>query len=100
MGSYEDWSAVVRAPLIWLGVPDPAETQDELRESADDDRAVFGEFLVAWVAFYGEDQEDGVTVNKLLENLSETGEKHPNTDQEAPSSASGWHTDVSYAPYA
>jgi len=80
MGSYEEWSAVVRAPLIWLGLPDPAETQDELRESADDDRAVFGEFLAAWVAFFGEDQDEGVTVLKLLENLADTGEKHPKRD--------------------
>lgn len=77
MGSYEEWSAVVRAPLIWLGLPDPAETQDELRESADDDRAVFGEFLAAWVAFFGENQDEGVTVLKLLENLVDTGERHP-----------------------
>lgn len=80
MGSYEEWSAVVRAPLIWLGLPDPAETQDELRESADDDRAVFGEFLAAWVAFYGEDQDQGVTAAKLLEDLVDTGERHPKRD--------------------
>jgi len=80
MGSYEEWSGVVRAPLIWLGLPDPAETQDELRESADDDRAVFGEFLSAWVAFYGEAQDEGITVLRLLENLADTGEKHPKRD--------------------
>jgi len=80
MGSYEEWSAVVRAPLIWLGLPDPAETQDELRESADDDRAVFGEFLSAWVAFFGEAQDEGITGLRLLENLADTGEKHPKRD--------------------
>jgi len=80
MGSYEEWSTVVRAPLIWLGLPDPAETQDELRESADDDRAVFGEFLAAWAAFYSTDQDEGVTVLKLLENLADTGQRHPKRD--------------------
>jgi hypothetical protein len=48
MGSFEAWSDAVRAPMIWAGCADPAETQDGLRESAsaelDDRRAV----LEAW----------------------------------------------------
>lgn len=40
MGSYDAWSAVVRAAVIWAGLPDPAVTQDGLREDADEDRNV------------------------------------------------------------
>ena len=25
-GGFDDWSKIVRAPLVWLGVPDPVET--------------------------------------------------------------------------
>ncbi len=32
LGSYEDWSEMVRAPLIWLGQADPAESMDTARE--------------------------------------------------------------------
>ncbi|MCP3964432.1 MAG: hypothetical protein GY719_41925 [bacterium] len=34
-GSYEGWSDVVRATLVWLGLPDPADTRDDLEATAD-----------------------------------------------------------------
>jgi hypothetical protein len=54
MGSYEAWSAVVRAPLVWAGMPDPAETQEGLREGADVERDAITELLRAWRAKYGD----------------------------------------------
>jgi hypothetical protein len=37
-GSYEEWSAIVRGALVWLGRPDPAETRTALAENADTER--------------------------------------------------------------
>lgn len=54
MGSYDAWSAVIRAPLVWVGLPDPAATQEGLRESADSERDAQGDLLSAWHRFYGE----------------------------------------------
>lgn len=34
-GSYENWSDLVRGAIVWAGLPDPGETRDELRETAD-----------------------------------------------------------------
>lgn len=34
-GSFEGWSAAVRAPLVWLGLSDPAETRVRLQQHAD-----------------------------------------------------------------
>jgi len=34
-GSYEGWSALVRAAIVWAGQPDPGETRIVLRDSAD-----------------------------------------------------------------
>lgn len=48
MGSYEAWSGVVRAALVWAGEPDPAVTQDELRETADPEREDAGALFRAW----------------------------------------------------
>ena len=32
LGSFEDWSQRIRAPLVWLGRPDPTASQKEARE--------------------------------------------------------------------
>jgi hypothetical protein len=54
MGSFEAWSELVRAPLVWLGLPDPTETQDALRDDADPERDDLGELLRAWYQTFGE----------------------------------------------
>jgi len=38
-GSFDDWSATVRAPLVWLGLPDPGDTREALRDMADRGRS-------------------------------------------------------------
>ena len=68
MGSYEAWSAVVRAPLIWAGGLDPAETQDALRDSADPEHEGLGALLHAWHAVHGERAR---TARFVLADLSE-----------------------------
>jgi len=34
-GSFEAWSRVIRGAIVWIGLPDPAETREELRRTAD-----------------------------------------------------------------
>ncbi len=34
-GSYEGWSAIVRAAILWLGLPDPGETRAVIRGQSD-----------------------------------------------------------------
>lgn len=34
-GSFENWSDIVREAIVWLGLPDPAETREDLEEGAD-----------------------------------------------------------------
>ncbi|MGE0481269.1 MAG: hypothetical protein AB7Q17_12430 [Phycisphaerae bacterium] len=47
-GSFEAWSALVRGAVIWLGLPDPCETQALLDESADASKAALAQLLSAW----------------------------------------------------
>lgn len=53
MGSFEEWSALVRGALVWAGMPDPGRTQDSLREMGDPERDALSELLTAWRAHFG-----------------------------------------------
>jgi hypothetical protein len=46
-GSFESWSAVVRQPLLWIGLPDPLDTAESMQE-ADEGREACRLFLQAW----------------------------------------------------
>ncbi|SDA18413.1 Bifunctional DNA primase/polymerase, N-terminal [Methylobacterium sp. UNC378MF] len=47
LGSYEDWSEMVRAPLIWLGQADPAESMETAREE-DPELSAIRELIGYW----------------------------------------------------
>lgn len=47
LGSYGEWSRLVRSPLVWLGQPDPAFPVFE-RMADDPDRETLGRLLHAW----------------------------------------------------
>jgi len=68
MGSYEAWSKVVRAPLVWLGMADPAETQDALRENADTEHEAVRDVLVAWYDTLG---DRAFTAKEVLYRLAD-----------------------------
>jgi len=67
MGSYEEWSRVVRGALIWAGQPDVAVTQDDLRDCANEERTDASTLLHAWYAYLG---EAPTTLADVLEDLS------------------------------
>ena len=52
LGSFSDWTRLVRAPLVWLGLPDPADALFE-RMAEDPHRELLGRFLHAWRAVFG-----------------------------------------------
>jgi putative DNA primase/helicase len=52
-GSYEEWSALVRGPLIWLGQRDPVNSKEEVRAS-DPERAAIRELLWSGLLDIGE----------------------------------------------
>lgn len=51
LGSFEEWSDLVRSSLVWLGMPDPVLTQKEI-SAQDDLRTTLGAFLRAWIEAY------------------------------------------------
>ena len=54
LGSYGDWSRLVRHALVWLGQTDPAASVFT-RLAEDPDRETLGRLLVAWRAAFGGD---------------------------------------------
>jgi putative DNA primase/helicase len=54
-GSYEDWSRMVRSPLIWLGEPDPVASVDT-SQAEDSDLAELREWFVLWLAEFKLDE--------------------------------------------
>lgn len=52
LASYSQWGAWVRQPLLWLGLPDPAERVFE-QLAADPDREALGRLLAAWQRVHG-----------------------------------------------
>jgi len=52
LGSYAQWTRLVRSPLVWLGQPDPAVPVFD-RMADDPDRETLGRLLQAWHAKFG-----------------------------------------------
>ena len=52
-GRFEQWQAVIQAPLLWLGSADPCKSR-ELVERNDPDRETFGRLIYLWSKAIGE----------------------------------------------
>ena len=50
LASYEEWSARVRDPLVWLGEPDPVDSQEKSRAD-DQDRNDIRELFALWPSY-------------------------------------------------
>ncbi|RSB48183.1 hypothetical protein EGK63_01665 [Brevundimonas sp. 357] len=67
IGTFEEWSAKCRHPLIWLGEPDPAESLiEQVRQDPDGD--LLEELLDIWSDLFG---TRSVTVRKVIEKTAE-----------------------------
>jgi hypothetical protein len=53
LGSFGAWDSFVRRSLLWLGEPDPVQSQATIRD-ADDSRIALGALLEAWYTQLGE----------------------------------------------
>jgi putative DNA primase/helicase len=69
-GGFEQWDRMVRRPLVWLDLPDPLLTSEELREQ-DPDLEAMRLMYTAWQKSFG---EDPVTVAKVIAEGASTGQ--------------------------
>jgi len=71
IGSFEEWSELCRAPLMWLGEPDPASSLiNQVKDNSDNE--ALGVFLKEWRKFYF---DEAITVRELLTPLSGLSDK-------------------------
>ncbi len=66
LGSFEDWSLLVRDALIWLGCADPVGTMERARVS-DPKLDELSAVLTQWRAVIGTDR---ITVRRVIEKAS------------------------------
>lgn len=63
-GSFEAWSKVVRAAIMWLGLPDPAEGREGLRVAADPTRGAMCDVINQWKLIDPDNR--GLTCNQVI----------------------------------
>lgn len=51
-GSYSEWSRAVRAPLVWVGEPDPYDTRHDMLDLAGQSRTDTERVLEAWLQLF------------------------------------------------
>jgi hypothetical protein len=66
-GSFEGWSDLIRQSIVWLDLPDPGETRDELRSTADEDRRVLTALLSALDA--ADTHGQGMTTAEIIKAM-------------------------------
>jgi putative DNA primase/helicase len=54
-GSYEDWSRLVRSPLVWLGEPDPVASVDK-SQAEDPELGELREWIILWLTEFKLDE--------------------------------------------
>ena len=64
LGSFADWSTLVRSALVWLGCADPADSMEAARED-DPELAELREFIIAWRSSLP--TGEGYTVKELVD---------------------------------
>lgn len=63
-GSFEGWSDLVRASIVWCGLADPGETRNELRATSDSEAGALRQMLMA-VTHVDQDQR-GLRASDML----------------------------------
>ena len=69
LGSYGEWTRLVRAPLVWLGLDDPATAIFSCMNE-DPDRETLGRLLVAWHKAFA---DEPASVRELVERAEQFG---------------------------
>jgi hypothetical protein len=85
-GSFEGWSSLVRSAVVWLDMPDPAETRLQLREQADAARESMGILLSCWEKMDSDGK--GLTTAEVIQRVYDKAESHSHPD---------WHADMKSA---
>ncbi len=73
-GSFGAWSDLVRAAVVWIGMPDPGETRGELATTADSEANALRMFIAALDET--DPERDGLTVREMLRLIDGDESRH------------------------
>ena len=76
LGSYGEWSKLVRSPLVWLGLPDPATALFDTMET-DPDREILGRLMINVHKIFG---DKPVSVSDIVSRVESTISSGQNTE--------------------
>jgi hypothetical protein len=74
-GSFEGWSALVRAAVVWVGLPDPGDTRLLLQEQADVAAEAMNVILACWERL--DPERRGLTAAEVLHRLHQASPDDP-----------------------
>jgi len=72
-GSFEAWSDVIRNCLVWLGLPDPGDTRQELATTADSEPIALRKLIDGWSIV--DPDGDGMLISDVLNAIEELNQK-------------------------
>jgi hypothetical protein len=67
LGSFEGWSDVVRACILWIGMEDPEKSRKRMRESADKDGEKLEMLFLAWRSWSGDEYRSLKKLSDILQ---------------------------------
>lgn len=70
-GSFESWSSIIRNTVVWLGMPDPGITRQEVQRESDREAMLLRQLLDAWEA--ADPVRHGITAARAID-LAEHGD--------------------------
>ena len=70
LASFEGWSDTVRSALTWLGLEDPVNSMESVRED-DPERGMLNDLMVAWSDTYGTGYAHRVVLRDVIEVIGE-----------------------------
>jgi len=89
-GSFEQWSKIVRQAVVWCGMPDPADTREELMATSDRSASELQGLIEGWLEI--DPDRKGISVTQALKLLNECPEQYNilrNVLLEMPGAAAG-----------
>jgi putative DNA primase/helicase len=76
LGSFEEWSTLVRQALVWAGEDDPCEGRKDIAAESDPKIERFQTLLICWHACY-HTVKDGVTLKQAVHEALHLGNTTP-----------------------
>lgn len=71
-GSFESWSDIVRQSIVWVGLPDPGDTREELQRASDREASAHRALIEGWPVI--DPTGEGLTAAAALDKLESSPE--------------------------